>query len=219
NNKDVKATPEMIKKGFFFIDPIDSRALSVDDLSKAKVVDQNGNKVDGISFHLYNSLSEIPEFIQEQVKANNLQDKITGPFVVAQADDPQAFFDKYVKTGAKLKVTIPTIVKSGFTGEFSNTAYQFGFGKATPTNTVTNYVKPIPKPASPETPAAIAPQVISATAQPMTSDAPVTPSEKTAKLPQTGDGDDYALLGLAAASLVGSLGLAALGLKQNRNDD
>lgn len=219
NNKDVKATPEMIKKGFFFIDPIDSRALSVDDLSKAKVVDQNGNKVDGISFHLYNSLSEAPEFIQEQVKANNLQDKITGPFVVAQADDPQAFFDKYVKTGAKLKVTIPTIVKSGFTGEFSNTAYQFGFGKATQTNTVTNYVKPIPKPASPETPAAIAPQVISATAQPMTSDAPVTPNEKTAKLPQTGNADEDALLGLAAASLVGSLGLAALGLKQNRNND
>ena len=219
NNKDVKATPEMIKKGFFFIDPIDSRALSVDDLSKAKVVDQNGNKVDGISFHLYNSLSEVPEFIQEQVKANNLQDKITGPFVVAQADDPQAFFDKYVKTGAKLKVTIPTIVKSGFTGEFSNTAYQFGFGKATPTNTVTNYVKPMHKPASPETPAAIAPQVISATAQPMTSDAPVTPNEKTAKLPQTGNADEGALLGLAAVSLVGSLGLAALGLKQNRNDD
>src|SRR5699024_6346065 len=104
------------------------------DLSKAQVLDQNGNKVSGISFHKYNSLSEAPKFIQEQIKDNDLAGRFNGPFVIAQADDPQAFFDKYVKTGSKLKVQIPVTVKKGFKGSFSNTAYQFGFGKATPTN-------------------------------------------------------------------------------------
>ena len=227
NDKGVNATPEMIKKGFYFADPLDAKALEAGDLSKAQVLDQNGNKVSGISFHKYNSLSEAPEFIQEQIKDNDLAGRFNGPFVIAQADDPQAFFDKYVKTGSKLKVQIPVTVKKGFKGSFSNTAYQFGFGKATPTNTVTNFVKPTPKtetpksstpspkstPATPSTPESNPVTPMTAPEQPA---APVSqPTEQQAQLPQTGNSDDAALIGLAAAALIGSVSLAGLDLRKH----
>lgn len=222
NDKGVNATPEMIKKGFYFADPLDAKALEAGDLSKAQVLDQNGNKVSGISFHKYNSLSEAPKFIQEQIKDNDLAGRFNGPFVIAQADDPQAFFDKYVKTGSKLKVQIPVTVKKGFKGSFSNTAYQFGFGKATPTNTVTNFVKPTPKsstpspkstPATPSTPESNPVTPMTAPEQPA---APVSqPTEQQAQLPQTGNSNDTALIGLAAAALIGSVSLAGLDLRKH----
>lgn len=232
NYKGIVATPEMIKKGFFFIDPLDNRALTAGDLNNAEVIDQNGNKVAGISFHCYNSISEAPEFIQQQIKDNHLAGKITGPFVVAQADDPQNFYTKYVQSGAKLRVKIPTIVKDGFVGQFSNVAYQFGFGKATPTNTVTSYVKPQPQPVPQPTPASPAQPVLhqaQVLASPVsTPEAPAAPEQATAmpaqpagesenKLPQTGNDDSAAVLGLAAAAMAGSMAFAALGLKKRRN--
>ncbi len=232
NYKGIVATPEMIKKGFFFIDPLDNRALTAGDLNNAEVIDQNGNKVAGISFHCYNSISEAPEFIQQQIKDNHLAGKITGSFVVAQADDPQNFYTKYVQSGAKLRVKIPTIVKDGFVGQFSNVAYQFGFGKATPTNTVTSYVKPQPQPVPQPTPASPAQPVLhqaQVLASPVsTPEAPAAPEQATAmpaqpagesenKLPQTGNDDSAALLGLAAAAMAGSMAFAALGLKKRRN--
>ena len=225
NDKGVNATPEMIKKGFYFADPLDAKALEAGDLSKAQVLDQNGNKVSGISFHKYNSLSEAPEFIQEQIKDNDLAARFNGPFVVAQADDPQAFYDKYVKTGSKLKVQIPVTVKKGFKGSFSNTAYQFGFGKATPTNTVTNFVKPTPKQETPKptTPQATPTATPVATptapaAAPEQLSAPVSqqqPEAQQSQLPQTGNTNDAAILGLAAAALIGSASLAGLDLRKH----
>lgn len=225
NDKGVNATPEMIKKGFYFADPLDAKALEAGDLSKAQVLDQNGNKVSGISFHKYNSLSEAPEFIQEQIKDNDLAARFNGPFVVAQADDPQAFYDKYVKTGSKLKVQIPVTVKKGFKGSFSNTAYQFGFGKATPTNTVTNFVKPTPKQETPKptTPQATPTATPVATptapaAAPEQLSAPVSqqqPEAQQSQLPQTGNTNDAAIFGLAAAALIGSASLAGLDLRKH----
>ena len=221
NDKGVNATPEMIKKGFYFADPLDAKALEAGDLSKARVLDQNGNKVSGISFHKYNSLSEAPEFIQEQIKDNDLEARFNGPFVVAQADDPQAFYDKYVKTGSKLKVQIPVTVKKGFKGSFSNTAYQFGFGKATPTNTVTNFVKPTPKQETPKPTTPTATPVATPTAPaaaPEQLSAPVSqqqPEAQQSQLPQTGNTNDAAIFGLAAAALIGSASLAGLDLRKH----
>lgn len=221
NDKGVNATPEMIKKGFYFADPLDAKALEAGDLSKAQVLDQNGNKVSGISFHKYNSLSEAPEFIQEQIKDNDLAARFNGPFVVAQADDPQAFYDKYVKTGSKLKVQIPVTVKKGFKGSFSNTAYQFGFGKATPTNTVTNFVKPTPKQETPKPTTPTATPVATPTAPaaaPEQLSAPVSqqqPEAQQSQLPQTGNTNDAAIFGLAAAALIGSASLAGLDLRKH----
>ena len=221
NDKGVNATPEMIKKGFYFADPLDAKALEAGDLSKARVLDQNGNKVSGISFHKYNSLSEAPEFIQEQIKDNDLAARFNGPFVVAQADDPQAFYDKYVKTGSKLKVQIPVTVKKGFKGSFSNTAYQFGFGKATPTNTVTNFVKPTPKQETPKPTTPTATPVATPTAPaaaPEQLSAPVSqqqPEAQQSQLPQTGNTNDAAIFGLAAAALIGSASLAGLDLRKH----
>ncbi|UFK69192.1 SspB-related isopeptide-forming adhesin [Limosilactobacillus reuteri] len=238
NSKDVNTTPDMIKKGFYFADPIDTNALTVNDLSKAQVVDQDGKKVNGITFHKYTSLSQAPEFIQEQIKDNHLAGRFNGTFVVAQADDPQEFFDKYVKTGSKLKVQLPVKVNKEFEGSFSNTAYQFGFGKATPTNTVTNYVKPTPAPEeklTPKTPETPAPTSTPAstptpavqrtaepTAAPVSASQPISvaPSQTTShssEMPQTGNKEDnIAVMGLAAVSLAGSLGLASLGIRKRK---
>lgn len=202
-DKGLNASDEDISKGFFWADPIDKNALEIGDLNKAQVLDESGNKVDGITFKAYNSLSEVPEEIQKQIKANGLEHRFEGtPFVSASADNPQEFFEKYVKTGKPLKVQIPTIVKSGFSGSFSNTAYQFEFGKATPTNTVTNFVKP----AQPNAPAT-----------PPSSAAPVavnSPATTAAQLPQTGNTDDTALIALAAVGLIASLSLAGLGMRK-----
>lgn len=153
NDKGVQTTPDMIKKGFFFADPVDPTALTVGDLSRAEVYDQQDHKVDGITFHAYDKVSDAPEFIQEQIKDNHLLGAFNGKkIVIAQATDPQSFFTKYVQTGSKLRVVLPVTVNKNFKGSFANTAYQFGFGKATPTNTVTNYVnpeKPTPKTPTP----------------------------------------------------------------------
>lgn len=225
-DKGVVTTPDMIKKGFFFADPIDSNALEVGDMSKAQVIDANGNKVDGITLKKYDAFSDLPQTIQDQIKENGLENRFAkGPIVIASADDPQSFYDKYVKTGSTLKVQIPTIVKDNYNGSFSNTAYQFGFGKATPTNTVSNFVKPTPKtpatpnqPSQPSTPAAPQPaspaQPAAPAATPSTPAAQPAPQQQQNTLPQTGNANDAALIGLAAAALAGSMSLAAMGLRK-----
>lgn len=225
NYKGVTTTPDMIKKGFYFLDPLDANALKVGDLNKAEVLDQNGNKVSGISFHEYNKLSDAPEMIQQEIKDNNLTALFNVPFVVAQADDPEAFFNKYVKTGSKLTVEFPAEVKDNFVGEFQNTAYQLAFGKAKATNTVTNYVKPKPKPKektpTPEKPAepvaVTTPEI--GTSEPLQQVSYPTPSPEPAspepeQLPQTGNDNEAGIIGLAVASALGALSLAGLDLKK-----
>ena len=223
NYKGVTTTPDMIKKGFYFLDPLDANALKVGDLNKAEVLDQNGNKVSGISFHEYNKLSDAPEMIQQEIKDNNLTALFNVPFVVAQADDPEAFFNKYVKTGSKLTVEFPAEVKDNFVGEFQNTAYQLAFGKAKATNTVTNYVKPKPKektptPEKPAEPVAVTTPEIG-TSEPLQQVSYPTPSPEPAspepeQLPQTGNDNEAGIIGLAVASALGALSLAGLDLKK-----
>ena len=223
NYKGVTTTPDMIKKGFYFLDPLDANALKVGDLNKAEVLDQNGNKVSGISFHEYNKLSDAPEMIQQEIKDNNLTALFNVPFVVAQADDPEAFFNKYVKTGSKLTVEFPAEVKDNFVGEFQNTAYQLAFGKAKATNTVTNYVQPKPKektptPEKPAEPVAVTTPEIG-TSEPLQQVSYPTPSPEPAapepeQLPQTGNDNEAGIIGLAVASALGALSLAGLDLKK-----
>lgn len=209
--KGIVTTDDMIKKGFFFLDPLDAKALAAGDLTKATVKTADGKPVEGIEFTKYDSLADAPEYIQEQVKTNHLANLFQTPFVVASATDPEAFFNTYVKAGAKLNVAIPVTIKDGFTGSFSNTAYQFEFGRATPTNTVTNYVAPEPKsPQTPQpaTPAQPAPQLATPSAP-----APAAPQKEA--LPQTGNAQDsLALIALGAAMLSSSFALGALGMKK-----
>lgn len=223
NYKGVTTTPDMIKKGFYFLDPLDANALKVGDLNKAEVLDQNGNKVSGISFHEYNKLSDAPEMIQQEIKDNNLTALFNVPFVVAQADDPEAFFNKYVKTGSKLTVEFPAEVKDNFVGEFQNTAYQLAFGKAKATNTVTNYVKPKPKektptPEKPAEPVAVTTpeigtsELLQQVSYPTPSPEPASPEPE--QLPQTGNDNEAGIIGLAVASALGALSLAGLDLKK-----
>lgn len=223
NFKDVMTTPDMIQKGFYFLDPLDENALKAGDLNKAEVLDQNGNKINGVSFHVYDKLSDAPELIQQEIKENNLTALFNVPFVVAQADDPEAFFNKYVKTGSKLTVEFPAEVKDNFVGEFQNTAYQLAFGKAKATNTVTNYVQPKPKektptPEKPAEPVAVTTPEIG-TSEPLQQVSYPTPSPEPAapepeQLPQTGNDNEAGIIELAVASALGALSLAGLDLKK-----
>ena len=187
----IVASPEMIKKGFFFIDPINTKAIMLGDLSKATVTDMSGHVVPGMTIRKYTSISQLPKYIQDQIRENHLENQLGDEFLMAIANDPQKFYTNYVQKGARLKVNFPYQVRPGFVGKYSNTAYQFGFGIATPTNTVTNYVKPVPKPAPAPTPAP-------------------APAPQQARLPQTGNTSSMMPVYFGLTALVSALGYGLL---------
>lgn len=165
----IVATDDMINKGFFFIDPIDTNAIELGDLSKATVTDSRGNVVPNMTIKAFHSISELPQYMQKEIRDNHLESQLGSTFLVALANNPKEFYKNYVQTGQSLRVNFPYRVKPGFVGTYKNTAWQFGFGHATPTNTVTNFVRPVPK----------------ATPQPTSS--PVPAQQQAPRLPQTGN--------------------------------
>ena len=187
----IVASPEMIKKGFFFIDPINTKAIMLGDLSKATVTDMSGHVVPGMTIRKYTSISQLPKYIQDQIRENHLENQLGDEFLMAIANDPQKFYTNYVQKGTRLKVNFPYQVRPGFVGKYSNTAYQFGFGIATPTNTVTNYVKPVPKPTPAPTPAP-------------------APAPQQARLPQTGNTSSMMPVYFGLTALVSALGYGLL---------
>lgn len=191
----IVASPEMIKKGFFFIDPINTKAIMLGDLSKATVTDMSGHVVPGMTIRKYTSISQLPKYIQDQIRENHLENQLGDEFLMAIANDPQKFYTNYVQKGARLKVNFPYQVRPGFVGKYSNTAYQFGFGIATPTNTVTNYVKPVPKPTPKPAPAP--------------TPAPA-PAPQQARLPQTGNTSSMMPVYFGLTALVSALGYGLL---------
>lgn len=191
----IVASPEMIKKGFFFIDPINTKAIMLGDLGKATVTDMSGHVVPGMTIRKYTSISQLPKYIQDQIRENHLENQLGDEFLMAIANDPQKFYTNYVQKGARLKVNFPYQVRPGFVGKYSNTAYQFGFGIATPTNTVTNFVKPVPKPTPKPAPAP--------------TPAPA-PAPQQARLPQTGNTSSMMPVYFGLTALVSALGYGLL---------
>ena len=191
----IVASPEMIKKGFFFVDPINTKAIMLGDLSKATVTDMSGHVVPGMTIRKYTSISQLPKYIQDQIRENHLENQLGDEFLMAIANDPQQFYTNYVQKGARLKVNFPYQVRPGFVGKYSNTAYQFGFGIATPTNTVTNFVKPVPKPTPKPAPAP--------------TPAPA-PAPQQARLPQTGNTSSMMPVYFGLTALVSALGYGLL---------
>lgn len=151
----IVATDDMINKGFFFVDPIDTNAIELGDLSKASVTDRHGNIVPNMTIRAFHSISELPQYMQKEIRDNHLESQLGSTFLVALANNPKEFYQKYVQTGQSLRVNFPYRVKPGFVGTYKNTAWQFGFGHATPTNTVTNFVRPVPKAAPTPAPAPV----------------------------------------------------------------
>lgn len=163
----IVATDDMINKGFFFVDPIDTNAIELGDLSKATVTDRHGNIVPNMTIKAFHSISELPQYMQKEIRDNHLESQLGSTFLVALANNPKEFYKKYVQTGQSLRVNFPYRVKPGFVGTYKNTAWQFGFGHATPTNAVTNFVRPVPKAAP--------------------SPAPAPAQQQAPRLPQTGN--------------------------------
>lgn len=145
--KGIEPDKAFIQKGFFGVDDFPEEALTIDEAG-IQMTDENGEAVKGLSSKIYSNLSEAPAAVQEAFKAKNKEPK--GAIQVFSADDPEAFFEAYVKTGKVLTLQIPMQIKEEFAkegGEYQNTAYQLDFGQLYETPTVINQVpKPEPDP-------------------------------------------------------------------------
>ncbi len=138
--KDMVVTDDDLAKGFYMVDDYPEEALTLNP-DGIQVLDKEGNRVSGISVSTYASLSEAPKVVQDAMAKRQFTPK--GAIQVLSSDDPQNFYETYVKTGQTLVVTLPMTVKNELTktgGQYENTAYQIDFGLAYVTETVVNNV-------------------------------------------------------------------------------
>lgn len=138
--KDLVVTEDTLAKGFYMVDDYPEEALSLN-ADGVQVMDKAGTLVKGISVKAYASLSEAPKVVQDAMAKRQFIPK--GAIQVLSVDDPQAFYETYVKTGQTLVVTLPMTIKNELTktgGKYENTAYQIDFGLAYVTETVVNNV-------------------------------------------------------------------------------
>ena len=138
-----KSSADTIQKGFYYVDDYPEEALDLrQDLVTMK--DANGNPVTGVSVAHYKSVETAPQAVKDMLTKARIHPK--GAFQVFTADDPQAFYDTYVKTGINLTLVSPMVVKAqmGQTGgSYENRAYQIDFGNGYESNIVTNNVPKI----------------------------------------------------------------------------
>ena len=136
-----KSSKSAIAKGFGYIDNYDETA--VEPLKeKYTVVDAKGNKVEGLKLYEADAskLEELPEALQQFVKDSGIDVSKFGKFHIWLAEDSQAFYDKYVKTGTDVFFNLPMVVKKGYTGKYTNQTYQIDFGNGYYGNVVRNDV-------------------------------------------------------------------------------
>ncbi|MCY7214118.1 antigen I/II family LPXTG-anchored adhesin [Streptococcus anginosus] len=138
-----KSSADTIQKGFYYVDDYPEEALDLrQDLVTMK--DANGNPVTGVSVAHYKSVETAPQAVKDMLTKARIHPK--GAFQVFTADDSQAFYDTYVKTGINLTLVSPMVVKAqmGQTGgSYENRAYQIDFGNGYESNIVTNNVPKI----------------------------------------------------------------------------
>lgn len=138
--KGMSATKDQIAKGFYMVDDYPEEALELNP-DGIQMIDGKGQVVKGLSVKVYASLTEAPKAVQEAIAGKSFVPK--GAIQVFSADDPQTFYDTYVKTGQTLVVTNPMTIKKDMVktgGDYTNTAYQIDFGLAYVTDTVVNNV-------------------------------------------------------------------------------
>lgn len=195
--KGIEPDKAFIKKGFFGVDDFPEEALDIDQ-SGIQMLDEDGKEVKGLSSKIYSNLKEAPESVREAFKAKNKEPK--GAIQVFSADDPEAFFESYVKTGKVITLRVPMKIKKEFAekgGEYKNTAYQIDFGQLYETPTVVNQVpKPEPKPDPKPQPKP----------EPKTPIQEVQKVDSVATLPETGEHASAELL-LAGLAMAGAAGL------------
>ncbi|CIP00516.1 SspB-related isopeptide-forming adhesin [Streptococcus pseudopneumoniae] len=144
--KGMKADSSTILKGFGAIDDYPEEAVTINQ-SDIRYIDSEGQEVAGISVYQYDSIDAVDN---DKVKAFLASSEIKpkGAFQVFLVDDPEAYFNQYIKSGKSVTIIDPMLTKEELrnTGKsFENTAYQVDFGNGYQTDTVVNNV-PTAKP-------------------------------------------------------------------------
>ena len=139
--KGIKADPSAILKGFGAIDDYPEGAVTINK-SDIRYIDSEGKEVSGISVYQYDSIEAVDN---DKVKAflDSSEIKPKGAFQVFLVDDPEAYFNQYIKSGKSVTIINPMVTKEELrnTGKsFENTAYQVDFGNGYQTDTVVNNV-------------------------------------------------------------------------------
>ena len=139
--KGMKADSSTILKGFGAIDDYPEEAVTINQ-SDIRYIDSEGQEVAGISVYQYDSIDAVDN---DKVKAFLASSEIKpkGAFQVFLVDDPEAYFNQYIKTGKSVTIIDPMVTKEELrnTGKpFENTAYQVDFGNGYQTDTVVNNV-------------------------------------------------------------------------------
>ena len=139
NLRDVVGTNEAINRGFYYIDDYPEVLKTLDD--RIKVLDSNGNVVNGIRVTKYDNLEQASSEIKAILSKNNITPK--GAFQVFSAENPTEFYNNYVKKGIDLTIVNPMQVTQALKengGSYQNVAYEIDFGVAQVTDTITNTV-------------------------------------------------------------------------------
>lgn len=142
--KGIKSGADAIQKGFGAVDDYPEEALDLLPNEIKYVETESGKEVKGITAYQFKSIEEVKD---AKVKAILESSKIKpkGAFQVFVADDAQSFYDKYVSKGISVTVIDPMKVKSAFSGNYENKAYQIDFGNGYEADLVKNNV-PAPTP-------------------------------------------------------------------------
>ena len=136
-----KSSKSAISKGFGYLENYPEKAVTP--ITKDYyAVTSKGEKVEGLDFYEADSakLNELPEHVQQFIKDSGIDVSNFGKFQVWIAKDPQAFYDKYVKTGQDVFFHAPMAVNKGFTGKYENQTFQIDFGNGYYGNVVRNNV-------------------------------------------------------------------------------
>ena len=139
--KGIKTDPSAVLKGFGAIDDYPEEAVTTNQ-SDIRYIDSEGKEVSGISVYQYDSIDSVDN---DKVKAFLASSEIKpkGAFQVFLVDDPEAYFNQYIKSGKSVTIINPMVTKEELrnTGKsFENTAYQVDFGNGYQTDTVVNKV-------------------------------------------------------------------------------
>ena len=139
--KGMKADSSTILKGFGAIDDYPEEAVTINQ-SDIRYIDSEGKEVAGISVYQYDSIDAVDN---DKVKAFLASSEIKpkGAFQVFLVDDPESYFNQYIKSGKSVTIIDPMVTKEDLrnTGKsFENTAYQVDFGNGYQTDTVVNSV-------------------------------------------------------------------------------
>ena len=137
--KGIKSGPDAIQKGFGAVDDYPEQALDLLPNEIKYVETESGKEVKGITAYQFKSIDEVKD---AKVKAILESSKIKpkGAFQVFVADDAQSFYDNYVSKGISVTIIDPMKVKSAFSGNYENKAYQIDFGNGYEADLVKNNV-------------------------------------------------------------------------------